>query len=77
MLDEAEISAVPPRYRNRFVEDSRGEDDGEVGAAMEAHDDFVVGDGYVGGHVDKVAEDQAGLCIVVAAHAAGEEAVET
>ena len=48
-----------------------------MSAAMEAHPDFAIGDGDVGRHVDEVAEDQAGEGIVVAAHAAGHEPVET
>ena len=47
-----------------------------MGAAMELHRDFVVGDGYVGRHVDEIAEDLARLGIVVAAHAAGHKAIE-
>ncbi len=43
---------------------------------MEAHPDFAVRDGDVGRHVDEVAEDQARLGIVVAAHSAGHETVE-
>src|SRR5512136_2964982 len=77
VVDEAERLGVPPRDGNGFVEDSGGEDDGEVGAAMEADGDFAVRDGDVGGHVDEVAEDEAGLGLVVAAHAACQEAVES
>ncbi len=58
MLDEAEGIVVPPGDGNRFVEDSGGEDDGQMGAAMEADPDFAIGDGDVGRHVDEVAEDQ-------------------
>src|SRR5882672_10138484 len=47
-----------------------------MGAAMESHRDFVLGDGDVGRHVDEIAEDLARLGIVVAAHAAGHEAIE-
>jgi hypothetical protein len=32
-----------------------------MGAAVEAHPDFVLGDGDVGRHVDEVWEDLAGL----------------
>jgi len=76
VLDEAERLAVPPGDGNRFVEDTGGEDDGEVGATMEAHPDFTVRDGDVGGHVDEVTENEAGLSVVVAAHAAGHETIE-
>jgi hypothetical protein len=44
---------------------------------MEAHRDFVLGDGDIGRHVDQVAEDLARLCIVIAAHAASHQAIET
>ena len=37
---------------------------------MEAHPDFVFGDGDVGRHVDEVAEDLARLGVSVSAHAA-------
>jgi hypothetical protein len=30
-----------------------------MGAAMESHSDFVLGDGDVGGHIDEVAKDLA------------------
>jgi hypothetical protein len=65
MLDEAKGIAVPPGDGNRFVEDSGGEDDGQMGAAMEAHADFAIADRDVGRHVDEVVEDQAGLGLVV------------
>ena len=61
MLDEAEGIAVPPWDGNRFVEDCGGKDDGQMGAAMEAHPDFAIGDGDVGRHVDEVTEDEARL----------------
>ena len=77
MLYEAERVAVPPWDGNGFIEDSGGEDDGKMGAAMEAYPDLAVGDGDVGRHVDEVAEDQAGLGVVVAAHAACHETVKT
>src|ERR1700687_5269917 len=64
VVNEAKRAIVPPWD---------GEDDGEVGAAMEAHRDFAVRDGDVGGHVDEVAEDQSRLGLIVAAHAAGHE----
>jgi hypothetical protein len=44
--------------------------------AMEPHRDFVLGDGDFGRHVDEIAENLARLDIVVAAHAAGHEAIE-
>ena len=43
---------------------------------MEADGDLVVGDSDVGGHVDEVAEDLSGLCVVVSAHAFGHDAIE-
>jgi len=47
-----------------------------MGAAMETHPDFVLGDGDVGRHVDEIAEDLARLGVVVAAHATGHETIE-
>jgi len=47
-----------------------------MGAAMEAHPDFGRCNGDIGGHVDEIAKDLAGLGVVVAAHAAGGQAVE-
>jgi hypothetical protein len=47
------------------------------GATMEARPDFALRDGDVGGHIDQVAEDEARLGVVVAAHAAGHETIET
>ena len=44
--------------------------------AMEAHPDFGRCNGDIGGHVDEIAKDLAGLGVVVAAHAAGGQAVE-
>src|SRR6266446_7003785 len=41
VADEAERITEPPGNRDWFVEDSGGEDDGEMGAAMEAHPDFA------------------------------------
>ena len=43
---------------------------------MEAHPDFGRCNGDIGGHVDEIAKDLAGLGVVVAAHAAGGQAVE-
>lgn len=43
---------------------------------MEAHFDFGRFNGDIGGHVDEIAKDLAGLGVVVAAHAAGGPAVE-
>jgi len=60
-----------PRNVDGFIEKAGCENDRQMGAAMELHGDFVVGDGYVGRHVDEIAEDLARLGIVVAAHAAG------
>ena len=76
LLDEAEGAAVPPGDGDGFVDEAGGEDDGEMGAAVEAHADLAVGDGDVGGHVDEVAEDLARLSVIVAAHAAGHQAIE-
>jgi hypothetical protein len=41
-----------------------------MGAAVEAHSDFAFGDDDIGAHIDEVAEDLAGLSIVISAHAA-------
>jgi hypothetical protein len=76
LLDEAEGLVVPPRNCDGFIEEARCEDDGEMGAAMEAHRDFVLGNGDIGRHVDEIAEDLAGLGIVIAAHAARHAAIE-
>jgi hypothetical protein len=70
------VSPVPPRDRDGFIDETGGEDDREVCAAVEAHPDFVFGDGNVGRHVDEVAEDLARLGVVVAAHAAGHQVIE-
>ena len=43
---------------------------------MEAHFDFGRCNGDIGGHVDEIAKDLGGLGVVVAAHAAGGQAVE-
>ena len=77
LFDQAKRQAVPPRDGNGFVDQAGGEDDGQVGSSVEAHRNLGFGDGDVGRHVDEVAEDQARLGIVVAAHAAGHEPVET
>ena len=76
LLDEAERAAIPPRDGDGFVEQSGGEDDGQVSASVEAHRDLALGDGDVGRHVDEVAEDLARLSVTVSAHAAGHEAIE-
>src|ERR1700690_10206 len=60
LLDEAEGAAIPPRDGDGFVDEAGGEDDGQVGATVEAHCDLGFGDGDIGWHVDEVAEDLAG-----------------
>jgi len=75
-LKEPQGSAVPPRDFDGFIEQSGGENNGKMGAAMEPHRDFVLGDGDVGRHVDEIAEDLACLGTVIAAHAAGHEAIK-
>ena len=47
-----------------------------MGAAMEPHRDFVLGDGDVGRHVYEITEYLACLGVVVASHTAGHEAIE-
>ena len=47
-----------------------------MGSAMKAQRNFVVGDGDVGRHVDKIAEDLACLRVIVAAHAPSHEAIK-
>ena len=47
-----------------------------MGSAVEFDVDFFVRDRDSGGHVEEIAEDLSGLGIGVAAHAAGEQAVE-
>src|SRR5438105_15665317 len=76
LLDEAEGAAIPPRDGNGFVDESGGEDDGQVGSSVEAQGDLALGDGDVGRHVDEVTEDLARLSVIVSAHAAGHEAIE-
>ena len=76
-MEEAQRAAVPPRDYHRFIEESRGEDDGEMGAAMETHGDFIFGDGDIGGHVDEITEDLAGLGVAVSAHAACHQPIES
>ena len=48
-----------------------------MGAAVEAHSDFAFGDDDIAGHIDGVAEDLAGLSIVISAHAACHQPVES
>ena len=67
---------MPPSDRDGFIDESGGEDDGQMGPAMESEPDFGVGDGDVGWHIDEVAEDLARLSIVVSAHTAGEQTIE-
>ena len=76
LLDQAEGAAIPPRDGDGFVDEARGEDDGQVGSSVEAHRDLAFGDGDVGRHVDEVAEDLARLSVIVSAHAAGHQAIE-
>ena len=47
-----------------------------MGAAVEAHPDFVLGNCNIGRHIDEVAEDLARLGIIVAAHAASHQTIE-
>ena len=61
---------------NGLIEQARGQHDGEMGAAVEAHGNFGWRGGDIGRHVDQVAEDLARLGIVIATHAAGHDAVE-
>jgi hypothetical protein len=76
LLDDAEGTAVPPGDGDGLVDKAGGEDDREMGAAVEAHADLAVGYGDVGGHVDEVAEDLPRLSVIVAAHAVGHQAIE-
>ncbi len=71
-----EGSAVPPWDGEGSIDETRGEDDWEMGTPVESHPDFVFGDGDIGRHVDEIAEDLARLSVIVAAHAAGHEAIE-
>ena len=43
---------------------------------MEPHPDLVLGDGDIGRHVNQVAEDLAGLSIIIAAHAARHQSIK-
>jgi hypothetical protein len=47
-----------------------------MGAPMEAQPDFLVGNRNIGRHVNQIAEDLARLSILIAAHAAGHDAIE-
>ncbi len=64
-FDEAQVGIVPPRYVDGSVDGTGGEDDGEVGPAVEADAEPAVFDEDVGGHVDQIAEDLPGLRIGV------------
>jgi len=77
LLEEPKGAALPPGHFDRFVEESRGENDREVSSAMEPQRNFVVCDGDVGRHVDQIAEDLACLRVAISAHAPGHEAIET
>src|SRR5205085_7463593 len=76
LFDESEREAVPPGDWEEFVEESGGEDDWQMGTTVEADGDLFATDGNIGGHVDEVAEDLAGLGIGVAAHAVRHGAIE-
>ena len=67
---------MPPWHLDRCVEEVRGDDDGQVGTAVEANVDLGLGDGDVGWGVDEVAEDVASLGVGVTAHAPGQQTVE-
>lgn len=43
---------------------------------MEANLNLLLGDVYVGGHIDQIAEDMTSLSIGVSAHALSQEAIE-
>jgi len=45
-----------------------------VRTAVEAHLNFTIGNGDIGGHVDQISEDLTGLGIRIAAHPFGEYA---
>src|SRR4051794_27606265 len=77
LLDQPEISAIPPGHCDWFVDETGRQNDGEVCPAVEAHADFVVGDLHICGHVDEVAEDLARLRIFVSTHATGHQTIET
>ena len=76
LLDQPERAAIPPRDGDGFIDEARGENDGQVGATVEADSNLAFGDGDVGWHVDKVAEDLARLSITVSAHSSGHQAIE-
>ena len=48
-----------------------------MGAAMEAHPDFGRCNGDIGGHVEEIEKDLAGLGVVVPAHAPGDLVIES
>lgn len=56
--------ARPPRHGDRSLHQAGGEDDGQVGAAVETDFDFLEPGGDIGGHADQIAEDLAGLGVV-------------
>ena len=68
-MDQTQGPAAPPRNADGPIEKTRGKDDGEVGAPVEPHSDFIFSDCDVGRHVDEVAEYLARLGVIVAAHA--------
>ena len=76
LVDQAERTALPPWHQDGLVDESGGEDHWKMGATVEAHCDLVSGDGDVCRHVDQIAEDTAGLGIIVASHASGHQPVE-
>ena len=67
---------MPPGDGDGLIDESGGEDDGKMGAAVEADPDLVVGDGDIGRHVDEIAKDLACLGVIIAAHASRHQAVE-
>ena len=68
---QPQLQTVPPRDSDRFVKQPGGEEDGQVGTAVKADLDFAIRYGDVGGNVDQIAKDLAGLRIGIAAHGLG------
>src|SRR5271166_3737293 len=76
MSSQPQLQTVSPRDRDRFVKQSGGEEDGQVGTAVKADLDFAIRDGDVGRNVDQIAKDLAGLSIAIAAHCFGENSID-
>jgi hypothetical protein len=57
---EVDGLTFPPRDLDRFIKQARGENDGQVGTAVETDFDLVERDGDGGRQIDEIAKDLAG-----------------